>query len=198
MMTDGSPMLPQVEAFVPPGVRWFSGGGCVLEVGAVYEVIVGGLLVGRYEKDDIGTRNAILVGLMVESQVPMAQLAKAFGLSDEMLRKIRLRFESEGLGAVVASRRSRSKVDEQLRARLYKLFEEGKSVSAAYARVRRQVKRATVGRVRKEWGEARRAAARAVDAVEAPRDVHAALAPVEALPDAIEGPQTSRGPSGGR
>ena len=155
MMLDATPMLPQVAAALPPDVRWFSGGGCVIER-EVVEVSVGGVLVGCYARGDRGTRNAILVGLAADPRMHLGHLAQAFGLSEEQVRVIRRRYERDGLMAIVAPRhrrRSRSKITPALRRTLDALFDAGKSVRAAHAVVAktRTISRATVGVARKEW-----------------------------------------------
>ncbi len=164
MMTSPSPMLPQVARHRPVGVRWFSGGGCVIERGDECEVTVGGLLVGRFRRGEVGARNAILVGLAEDPKIHLGELARAFGLSEEMVRLIRRRFERGGLPAVITAKRggTRGKVDEGLRVQLEEMFAAGATVSQAHARVsrRRRISRATIGLARKAWA-ARRAAKQA-------------------------------------
>ena len=160
MMTSATPMLPQVDRQLPVGVRWFSCGGCVVERGDEREVAVGGILIGQYQKDDIGARNAVLVGLAADPRMHLGQLAQAFGLSEEMVRQIRRRFERDGLSSVVEVRRggTEAKVGEKLRERLTKLFAAGVSITDAHAQVarRHKISRATVGVVHKVWAGERR------------------------------------------
>ena len=157
MMLEPTPMLPQVAATLLPDVRWFTAGGCVIERKDVIEVAVGGILVGSYSKDDTGARNAVLVGLAADPGTHLGHLARAFELSEEMVRVIRRRYEQDGLEAIVVARprgRGRSKVTPALRRKLEALFAAGKTVSDAHEVVAKKydVKRATVGVVRKEWG----------------------------------------------
>lgn len=157
-------MLPKIGTYVPVGIRWFTGGGCVLEQGDEFEVSVGGLLIGRYHKDDIGTRNAILVGLAADPRMHLGQLATAFGLSSEMLRRIRRRFEGGGLAAVVDVRRGGEPlIDDELRQQLEAKFAARVSVRAAHASLPRERKMsiATVGVARRRWGERQPVAAAA-------------------------------------
>jgi hypothetical protein len=156
-MLESTPMLPQVAATLLPDVRWFSAGGCVIQRKDAIEVAVGGILVGSYSKDDTGARNAVLVGLAADPRVHLGHLARAFELSEEMVRVIRRRYEQGGLAAVVVARprgRCRTMVTPALRRKLEALFAAGKTVSEAHEDVAKKhdVKRATVGVARKEWG----------------------------------------------
>jgi hypothetical protein len=165
MMTAAMPVLPHVTVRMP-GVRWFSGGGCVISRSdGGRDVYVGGMLIGHYDAGERGARNAILVGLARDARMHLGQLAKAFELSSDGLREIRRVFEAKGLaGILVRNPGGRpTKLDDGLRCRLEKLFEAGATVSAAYAKVvrRRKIGRALVGRARKEWAARRRAEAQA-------------------------------------
>jgi transposase-like protein len=165
MMLESTPMLPQVAAALPPDVHWFSPGGCVVEREDAVEVAVGGILVGSYRKDDVGARNAILVGLAADPKMHLGHLAQAFGLSEEMVRVVRRRHEREGLAAIVVRRPGRgggvSKITPALRRRLEALFVQGKSVTEAHDLVagKYAISRATVGLARKEWGAKKASAA---------------------------------------
>jgi hypothetical protein len=156
-------MLPGL-AEVLGSMRWFSGGGCVLERGDDVEVSIGGILIGRYQRDDIGTRNVILVGLAQDRGMHLGHLAEAFGLSDEMLRQVRRRFERDGLAAI-ATRGTTERLDADQRRTLEAMFGRGVSVSQAHRRVGESwgVSRATVGLVRKAWGAQLEEAAPPVD-----------------------------------
>ncbi len=162
MMPEPTPMLPQIAAALPPEIRWFTGGGCVVDREDHVEVSVGGVLVGCYARGDLGQRNAILVGLAADARMHLGHLAAAFGLSEEQVRVIRRRYEQGGLAAIVSprrGRRSRSKITPALRRRLDALFDAGKSVREAHAVVAmsRAISRATVGVARKQWAAARAA-----------------------------------------
>ena len=159
MMTNAVPMLPHVAVRVP-GVRWFSGGGCVISrADDGRDVYVGGMLIGHYEQGDRGARNVILVGLARGAQMHLGQLAAAFELSSDGLREIRRVFDAKGLTGILARNPGGqpTKLDELLRSRLEKLFEAGATVSAPHAKVgrHRKISRALVGRARKEWAQRR-------------------------------------------
>lgn len=159
-MLESTPMLPQLAAALPPDVRWFSGGGCVVEHEDTVEVSVGGVLVGCYARGDRESRNVILVGLAMDPRMHLGQLAEAFDLSEEQVRVIRRRYEDGGLGAIVgrrSGRRSRSKITPALRRELDALFDAGRSVREAHAVVgkKRAISRATVGVGRKQWAAAK-------------------------------------------
>lgn len=167
MMLESTPMLPQVAAALPD-LRWFSPSGCVIDRDGTVEVSVGGVLIGCYERRDVGARNAILVGLAADARIHLGHLALAFGLSQEMVRRIRRCYERDGLAAIVAPTRRRrgSKITPGLRRKLAALFDAGKSVSEAHAVVAKKyaIGRAMVGVVRKEWAVRTQPPAIVVDA----------------------------------
>src|SRR3990172_10426887 len=101
MMTAAMPVLPHVTVRMP-GVRWFSGGGCVISRSdGGRDVYVGGMLIGHYEEGERGARNAILVGLARDARMHFGQLAEAFGLSSDGLREIRRVFDAKGLVGIL-------------------------------------------------------------------------------------------------
>lgn len=171
-MGESQPMLPQVEAPRPTRIRWFSGGGSVEDIGGVTEVRVHGVIIGRFQVEDVGARNVILVGLAEDPRAHLGYLAEAFDLSAEMLRLIRRQYERGGLKAIAQIRRGGREpiVDEALRAELVQLFEAGESVSSAYARVRAKTKigRTTVGVERQAWERLRKANVEAAKQAEPP------------------------------
>lgn len=156
-MLESTPMLPQVVAALPPDIRWFSPGGCVVKRDATVEVTVSGILVGCYTRHDIGTRNAILVGLAADPRMHLGHLAQAFELSEERVRLIRRRHERDGLAAVVAPPQhaggASAKVTATLRRKLDALFEGGATIREAHAVVvkKHDIGVATVGVARKAW-----------------------------------------------
>jgi len=150
------------------GYRYFEPRGCVRTVGESRQVFVGGSLVGQYHATDKATRNALVVELSQDRWVHLGQLASAFELGEEQVRKLRRRHESAGMAAVVEIRRGgrQPSVTPQLRRKLHELFEAGLSIKKAHEKVRGRVCRAVVGRERKAWGEQRLAAAAAAGAPE--------------------------------
>ena len=169
-------MIPAgVQSLLPPdtdrSTRWFSAKACVVHRPDRVEVFVAGSLIASYEPSDRGARNVAVVGLAQDPHVHLGKLADAFDIVPETLRLLRLQAETEGLDAVVtrAPGGSETKITDTLRRRLYALFDDGLTVSAAHSRVERRfrVSRATVGKARAQWaaerGGARPARARAQD-----------------------------------
>jgi hypothetical protein len=133
--------------------RWFCGNGAVRErKDGVFEVTVGGILVGTYTRREPERRNLLLVGLASNPQVPIGELAWAFRMTTERLRQIRKIASEQGVEALmVGDRRGKKPVSEHMKKRIAALFDAGLSIDQAYAKVKRSVSRATVGRVHKEW-----------------------------------------------
>lgn len=155
---DALPTLP-LEATPPETwVHWFAPYGCVVERGPMCEVLVGGLLIGQFERDgrDRGPRNVLLVTLAQEPKMHLGRLAKAFGVGEEYLRLLRRKAEKGGLGAVLLRRTGgKSRITAQKRAALRRWFAEGAWPAEAW---RRQPKRnrlsvPTVQREYRRWKE---------------------------------------------
>lgn len=142
--------------------RWFEPNGAVCErCDGGFDVFVGGVLVGQFSRTEVGRRNVLLVMLSEGPDFHLGQLAHAFRISDEMLRKIRKRAAEEGLAALVMERRrgAPSKVSEALRQWLFKMFDQKLSLDQVHAKVARQISRRTVARERVKWKEQRSKAA---------------------------------------
>src|ERR1051326_8689325 len=145
-------------------IRWFSEGGCVVEEDGRYEVRVGRLIVGAWDKDDTSLRNAIVVTLAAQPEIHLGKLAKAFRLSPGRLRQLRLAFEEGGLRAITTAMRvgRKPKVTPRIRARLEKMFEQGVSIDDVHKKMRR-FGRSTIGQAHTAWRKKKDAEA-AVDA----------------------------------
>ena len=87
-------------------LRPFSRDGYVLwsEDDARAEVFVGSTLIGMFERQDPRARNLILIGLCQGRRVRVGRLARAFGITDETLRKVRRLYEKEGLAGLVGGK----------------------------------------------------------------------------------------------
>lgn len=133
-------------------IRWFSEGGCVVEEDGRYEVRVGRLIVGAWDKDDTSLRNAIVVTLAAQPEIHLGKLAKAFRLSPGRLRQLRLAFEKGGLRAITTAMRvgRTPKVTPRIRAKLEKMFEEGISIDDVHKKMRR-FGRSTIGQAHTTW-----------------------------------------------
>src|SRR5437773_4918776 len=155
MMTANA-MLPIVAAESKSETRWFSAHGCVVERDARMDVFLGGTLVGSFAADDTTMRNMIIVGLCGDGRIRFRRLARAFQLSVEQVRRIRLQYERGGAEAIMRRHGGRQrKATAALRRRLFGLFDGGLTVSGAHMALRKRVSRAVVGRVRKEWAKER-------------------------------------------
>jgi len=191
MMAESTPMLPHV-VLPDPEMRWFAPGGCVTEQDGEVQVTVGGILVGRFQREDIGTRNAVLVGLATDDTIHLGHLAAAFDLSEEMVRRIRRRYERGGLEAILP--RTTAKVDDAVRASLEEMFTGGATITEAHRRIRRRCKisRATVGVVHKAW-----AARRAESPAEPPPEASESAPVDEVRERPLEAPEEAKEPSFG-
>jgi hypothetical protein len=140
------------------GIRWFCQYGCVVERDGVNRVFIGDRLLGEYDPrdPDLGPRNVMLVMLARQPKIHLGQLAAAFKLSNEQLRRLRQAAEADGYGAVLTRARGCSKRAEISPAKvreLRALFEEGWNPTEATRRQRRRgrVSRSTVSRERRQW-----------------------------------------------
>jgi len=151
---------PSIEG--EESILWFSLSGCVVHHPDHIEVFVGGTLIGRFEPREVAARNLLLVGLAEDRRVRKGRLARAFGLSDEHLRRLRRTVEEGGLGALPRKARGgrKPKVTAALRERLRGYFADGLQAREAHGALgkRARVSYRTVCRVRQEWLEEQSAA----------------------------------------
>ena len=152
-----------------PATRWFCEYGCVTEKDGVKRVFIGDTLLGEFDPRDrdLGSRNVLLVMLAGEPTIHLGQLAAAFGISDEHLRRLRQAAKTEGYRGVLTRARGCAERDGIKPAKLrelHALFEEGWNATDATRRQRQRgrVSRSTVSRERRRW-QAAQVAARAVD-----------------------------------
>lgn len=157
----------------PHAIRWFSDNACVVDEGDRREVFVGGMLVGTFTREDVSSRNVLVVTLAGDPKTHLGKLAKAFGLSSDRVRQLRRKFESKGMAALVTpSRNGRPpKVTPKKRATLEALFDAGLTIAEARKKVR-GLGLSTVGFVHAVWKKRREAeqAKRAQDEAAAERD----------------------------
>jgi hypothetical protein len=152
--------LPQAEL----EVRRFSSDGAVIVRGTTASVFIGGTLIGVFETDDDqrGPRNVLAVTLAKSEQFHLGRLATAFGMTDEHLRRLRRREETDGLGAMLGLRRGKTtKVNAELRAAWIAMFDAGRMPVDVYREQprRHRLSHATIGRVYQEWRRRREEAA---------------------------------------
>jgi hypothetical protein len=60
-------------------IRWFSSHGCVVERDLQFEVFVGGMLVGAWDKNDTRLRNALVVTFAAAPDVHLERTGRAKG-----------------------------------------------------------------------------------------------------------------------
>jgi hypothetical protein len=97
-----APSLPGMTAAVDrPTVAWFSRHGCVVREGQQRTVVIAGQNIGSWQPGEHGVRNALMVKLAEDRSVIYEDLARAFEVSSETLRKLRRLYEAEGLTAVL-------------------------------------------------------------------------------------------------
>ena len=140
--------------------RWFSQRGCLEYVGDERSVYVGGTLIGKFKNDDRYLRNIILLGLDHDKTIRKGKLARAFGLTDEYLRRMRKRVKDGGLESIPVRGPGgkKPKVDEKSRKNVCQVFDEGVTAVEAYRKLGKKlsVTYQTIWRFRKEWeGEQR-------------------------------------------
>jgi hypothetical protein len=147
--------LPIVNA--QPGIEWFWRYGSVVERNGVKQVFIGGALIGWFDPEDRdrGPRNVLLVTLAKEPTMHFGHLARAFGVGEEYLRRLRRLEERRGLAAVLKPAMGCAKRDlgPEKRRELRKLFAAGWNAAEATRRQRRgkRVSRSTVQRERRRW-----------------------------------------------
>lgn len=157
----------------PHRILWFSDNACVTDRGDRREVFVGGMLIGTFTRDDVTSRNLLVVTLSGDAKTHLGKLAKAFGLSSERVRELRRKFESHGMAALVTpSKNGRpAKVTAKKRAALEALFDAGLTIAEAQKKVR-GLGYSTIGHVHTGWSKKREAERekQAADAASAAHD----------------------------
>jgi hypothetical protein len=138
-----------------PSTTWFDARSCVVldEEGARH-VFVGGRLVGSFDAKGTAERNVLLIAVSEEPRAHFGHIAKAFGVSSEMIRLLRRLVEREGIGAVTTRKRGGSvglALTARDRRKVIASFEQAGSVDGTWELVGRRVSRSTVGRMKKEW-----------------------------------------------
>jgi len=178
MKTETMPQRTLPDDDHPSQIRWFSDNACVVDHGDRREVFVGGMLVGAFTREDVTSRNILVVTLSADPKTHLGKLAKAFGLSSERVRELRRKYESEGMAALVTpSKNGRPpKVTPKKRATLEALFEAGLTIEQAQKKVR-GLGYSTVGHVHTAWSKKREAerAKQAANEAAAERDEPLAL-----------------------
>jgi transposase len=152
----------------------------------VHEVYVAGVLVGTFEGP--GERNVLLVKLSEEPRTRTGELAEAFGVSREIVRRAMRAYDTGGIVAVATVGRTGAppKVTPELRRRAYASFARGLKVVATAKALRKWVSYGTVWRLRQEWIAQQAAEAPAPEAVQEALPLSSAANDVTSL--AVEAP----------
>jgi len=155
-------ILPKMKRSTRARTRWFCANGAVRErADGVFEVTVGGALVGTYTRREPERRNLLIVALAENTGIEMGALAHAFRLTTETIRVVRQIAREQGVEALfVRKRRGRKPLSRSVRRKIEQLFEQGLSIDQAHKQLKKQTSRASIGRVHKAW-EAQRAKAAA-------------------------------------
>jgi len=156
MPTSQTLMLP-VDAQKDPRCQWFSATGCVMHYPQRCVVLVGGSEIGSFSSAQRGVRNLLMVGLARNPGVRRGRLAKAFGVSSEILRRVMRKVEDGGLEALPTEgpggARRQPKDTPALRKALFKLFEKGLGARPAHQSLpkRFDVSHTLVWQVHQQW-----------------------------------------------
>jgi transposase-like protein len=145
-------MLPGVQADGAPGVKWFAPYGSVeRHSDGVSHVYIGGVLIGSFE--GTGERNVLLVQLAEEPRTRVVDLAAAFGVSTEVVRRARRAYEAGGIEAVVTVGKpgAPTKVTPALRARAFASFARGCTVTETAKVLQKHLSYGTTWRLHQAW-----------------------------------------------
>ena len=144
--------MPGVTVNVDPSQAWFCRDGCLVREGEHVSLVMHGTRVASWEESETAIRNALLIHLAEEPRIVLEDLAKAFRLSSEAIRKIRRKAEKEGLLAVMLpSRSGRAPLAPELRVRMESLFEQGESNEEVRKALDGKVAASTVSKYRQLW-----------------------------------------------
>jgi len=155
-MTNTAQLLfPDLSETSKYEVRWFTSIGCVEYRDDERYVFVGGKLIGRFSATDSYRRSLILLGLDEDPSIRKGKLARAFGITDEYLRRIRKRVADQGLEAMPKKGRggSKPKLDAPAQARVRALFSQGVTIKEAWQAEgqRKGVSYQAFWRMHKDW-----------------------------------------------
>jgi hypothetical protein len=129
-------------------------------------VYLGGSLVGTFTHREPAERDGLIVVAMQEPRAKAKQVARAFGVSGETVRRARVRARQGGLSAVTQRGRRGAplKRTARLRRRAFELFEQGLSISAAHRVLSKHISSETVRVLYHEWAAERDNRAESVEA----------------------------------
>lgn len=136
-------------------VHWFSERGCVEYKDGVRSVYISGTLIAKFEDDDRYVRNVVLLGLDQDKSIKKGNLARAFGLTYESVRRMR-QLVAEGGTAAIPMRGPGGrdpKVGVEMREKIFQLFRNGIKAKKVYQETRKKagVTYQTIWRMKKAW-----------------------------------------------
>ena len=178
-------------------ILWFSADGCVhwSGEGSSAEVFVAGTLIGRFTQRERGARNVLMVGLSDDPCMHLGHLARAFRVSDESLRLMRLQREEEGLAAVVARAPGgkEPKVQGDALRAVERLFARGATLCEVQAALAKQKMKAAIGTLsglRTKWRTRQASATQAETVVE---EQVSSSPTEETMPVTADAPEEAKG-----
>ena len=133
---------------------WFGDASCVIEEKeGVRAVFVGGSLVGRFSRRERCVRNAYLLGFVEDPRIHLGNLARAFGVTTEMIRVLRQVAREQGVEAAIlrAPRGRQSGLSEARERKLEKLFDQGLGPTAILKMITFDVSLRSIERLRTAW-----------------------------------------------
>lgn len=171
------PWLPELEREAETRARtyWFSRRGCVvLQASGRRDVFVGAAMVGQFEAGDFAMRNMLLVTVAEDETVVLVDLARAFGLVAESVRRIRKLVKEEGLLAAMKRHyvsRGAWKVTPAMERKVVRHFEKGLNQKEVRTKLKGALSAGTLNKLHQKWvaDVARAEAEAAAKAKETPR-----------------------------
>lgn len=149
-MVSGS--LPQCDD--DPRYRYFGPHGSVEDLGAGrFALYIGGSLIGTYSESDPAERDILIVIALREPRVKARAVALAFRVSEETVRRARVREQKGGLMGV--TRRGRRgaplKRTAKLRRKAFGFFDQGYGVARTHTALAASISVETVRVLYHEW-----------------------------------------------
>lgn len=153
-MATTSAILPFVSVDGDPGYRYFGPNGCVeAQADGQFAVYLGGSLVGTFSHREPAERDGLVVVVMREPRAKPKQVAAAFGVSGETVRRARVRAKGGGLAAVTQRGRRGAPLKRtgRLRRRAFDLFQQGLTIRGAHRVLSKYISSETVRVLYHEW-----------------------------------------------
>jgi hypothetical protein len=122
------------------------------------DVFVGATMVGGFEAGDFAMRNVLLVTVADDETVVLVDLARAFGLVPESVRRIRKLVREEGLVAVVNRHyvsRGAWKVTPAMERKVASLFEKGLNQKETRTKLKGALSAGTLNKLHQKWKAAK-------------------------------------------